>query len=247
MEELKLLGLNDIDIKVYLTLLGLGESLASEIAKKCEIPRASIYDILERLEKEGLVSYIIKDYKKYFSSADPKTIIKNLEYKRQRLKEILPKLEEIKKRKTPETIKTEIFIGKKGIQTVMDIMLEEKRELFVMGASRLSSVILPYYLENWHRERIKRKIRVKIIYNDTEKIRESLDKKETRESLGVGKGWNYRFLHVHYLSPIMTIVFGNKTALINWTEIPSLILIDSEKMSKSYKNYFEVLWRISKR
>ena len=67
-EELKLLGLNDIDVKVYIVLLKLGESLASEIAKNAEIPRASVYDILERLQQEGLVSYIVKDYKKYFSA-----------------------------------------------------------------------------------------------------------------------------------------------------------------------------------
>ncbi|MCK5630327.1 MAG: hypothetical protein KAI26_06950, partial [Nanoarchaeota archaeon] len=45
-EELKLLGLNDTDIKVYLTLLKLNQTIASEISKKSEIPRASIYDIL---------------------------------------------------------------------------------------------------------------------------------------------------------------------------------------------------------
>jgi len=32
-EELKLLGLNDTDIKVYLALLELGESIASKIAE----------------------------------------------------------------------------------------------------------------------------------------------------------------------------------------------------------------------
>ena len=73
--ELKLLGLNDVDIKIYLTLLNLGESLASEIAHKAGTPRASIYDILERLEQEGLVSHIIKDFKKYFSAADRKSVV----------------------------------------------------------------------------------------------------------------------------------------------------------------------------
>jgi len=99
-EELKLLGLNDTDIKVYLALLELGESLASKIAEKARIPRASIYDILNRLIKEGIVSYVTRDFNKYFNAADPKTIVENLEYKKSKIKDILPKLEEIRYKAT---------------------------------------------------------------------------------------------------------------------------------------------------
>lgn len=246
-EELTLLGLNDIDVKVYLALLELGESLASDIAKKAEIPRASIYDILERLEKEGLVSYIVKDYKKYFSAAEPDTIIKTLEYKKQKIKDILPELDKIKKQTSVETTKTEVYEGKKGVQTIMNLMLEEK-EFFVMGASRKSIEVLPYFLEKWHKERIKRKIQVKIIYNDTEKIRKSFQNPETKKMLGVGKGWNYRFLHVSYLSPVMTIAFGKRVALVNWIkDHPSAILIDSKDIAETYKQYILSLWKIAKR
>ena len=155
-EELRLLGLNDIDVKVYLTLLNLGESLASEVASKAEVPRASIYDVLERLEKEGLVNHISKDFKKYFSAADPLTIIKNLEYKKKKINDIIPELEKIKKQIPIETTKTEVYDGRKAIQTIMNLILEEK-ELFVMGASRKSGDVLPFFLETWHKERIKKK------------------------------------------------------------------------------------------
>ncbi len=244
-EELKLLGLNDVDIKVYLTLLKLGEGSAAEIASKAEIPRASVYDVLERLEQEGLVSYIIRDFKKYFSAADPKTIIETLEYKKKKIKDILPELEEIKKKTSTEATKTEVYEGKKGVQTVMNLMLEEK-ELFVMGASRKSFEVMPYFLEKWMRERIKRKIKVKIIYYDLREVRESL--KGAKEYLGIGKGWDYRFLHTDYLSPIMTLVFGSNTALINWVkDNPSLILIKSQDIAETYKQYILRLWEISKK
>lgn len=245
--ELKLLGLNDVDIKIYLTLLNLGESLASEIAHKAGTPRASIYDILERLEQEGLVSYIIKDFKKYFSAADPKTIIKNLEYKKQKIKDILPELERIKKETSTETTKTEVYEGKKGIQTIMGLILEEK-EMFVMGASRKSEEVLPYFLEKWHKQRIKRKIQVKIIYNDIEKARKSLQNPKIKKMLGVGKGWDYKFLHIDYLSPIMTIVFGKRVALVNWVkDKPSSILIESREIAETYKQYILTLWSLAKR
>ena len=243
-EELKLLGLNDVDVKAYLVLLELGESLASEIAKKSSIPRASIYDILERLEQEGLVSYIIRDFKKYFSAADPKTIIENIEYKKKRIKDILPELEKIKSKKPGEVTKVEIFEGKKGLQTIMNLMLEEK-ELFVMGASRKSSEILPFFVEKWHRERLKRKIKTKIIYNDIEGIRKSVNK--SVDVLGPRDLWNFRFLHTYYLSPIMTIVFGNQVALVNWVKDPSVILIQSKDIAETYKQYILSLWKLTKK
>ncbi|HJX50215.1 hypothetical protein A3K73_05220 [Candidatus Pacearchaeota archaeon RBG_13_36_9] len=244
-EELKLLGLNEVDIKVYLTLLRLGESTAAQIAAKAEIPRASIYDVLERLEQEGLVSYIIRDFKKYFSASEPKTIVEGLEYKKKKIKDILPELEEIKKQTSTEATKTEIYEGKKGIQTIMNLMLEEK-EMFVMGASRKTAEVMPFFMEKWMKERIKRKIKVKIIYNDTKEIRKSL--KGAKEYLGLGKGWDYRFLHTDYLSPIMTLIFGNNVAMINWVkDNPSLILIKSKDIAETYKQYILRLWEISKK
>jgi len=244
-EELKLLGLNDVDVKVYLVLLRLGESLASEIAKNAEIPRASVYDILERLQQEGLVSYIVKDYKKYFSAAEPKTIIKNLEYKKKKILDILPSLEKIKQEKSKELTKTEVYEGTKGMQTILNLVLEEK-ELFVLGASRKTAEVMPYFMEKWMRERIKRKIKVKIIYNDTEEVRKSVRK--SREYLGIGKGWDYKFLKVSYFSPLMTIVFGTKISLIMWKkDHPSAILIDSRDIFETYKQYILSLWKLAKK
>ena len=244
-DELKLLGLNDVDIRVFLSTLELGESSASEIAKKAEVPRASIYDVLERLEKEGLVSYIVKDFKKYFNAIEPSTIVESLEYKKKRIKQILPELEKIKKKAVGEVAKTEIYVGKKGIQTIMNLILDE-REMFVMGASRKSSEVMPYFLSNWMRERAKRKIKVKIIYNDTPDIRKSF--KKAKDYLHAEAEWDHKFLSVDYLSPIMTVVFGDKVMLVTWKkDEPSAILIQNKDIAETYKGYILSLWKIAKK
>ena len=246
-EELRLLGLNDIDVKVYLTLLKTGTSLASEVAKKTEIPRASIYDILERLEKEGLVSFIIKDFKKYFSAAEPRTIVKALDYKRDKIKDIIPQLEEMSHREFGESIKTEVYQGINGLQTILSMVLESK-EMFVMGASRKSMQVLPYFMDKWHKERIKKKIEVTIIYNDSLDVRESMQKEETKKLLGVPKYWKHKFLNVNYASPLMTMVFSDYTALIMWKkDMPSAILINNKDISETYKQYILNLWKLAKK
>jgi len=244
-EELKLLGLNDIDIKVYLALLRLGTSLASEIANKSQIPRASIYDILERLEQEGLVSYIVKDFKKYFSAAEPRTIVQTLEYRKNKIKDIIPQLEAIKNKEQGEISKTELYEGTRGMETIMYMILEEK-EMFVMGASRRTPEVMPFFMDKWHKERIKRKIKVKIIYNDMPNIRESYKKAKT--ILETGKYWDAKFLNVKVSTPIMTIVFGDKVMLATWKkDKPSAILIKNKDIAETYKQYILSLWKIAKR
>lgn len=243
-EELKLLGLNDADIKVFLAALELGESSASEIAKKAEVPRASIYDVLERLKKKGLISYISKDFKKYFNAADPKTIVENLEYKKKQIKQILPDLENIKKKESEGISKSEIYTGKNGMKTLLNMILEEK-EVFALGASRKASKVLPYFLENWFRERAKRKIKVKIIYNDTPEIRKSVT--SAKDYLQSKTEWESKFLSVNYLSNIMTVVFGDKVMLATWKkDEPSAILIQNKDIAETYKDYILNLWQIAK-
>lgn len=243
-EELKLLGLNDIDIKVYLTLLKLGQSSASQIAEKAGIPRASIYDVLERLGKEGLVSYILKDFVKLFSAAEPKTIVQNLEYKKKKINDVLPELEKIKSSST-DISKTEIYTGIKGMQTILNMILEEK-EIFVIGASRKTSDVLPFFMEKWHKERLKKKMRVKIIYNNTPEIRKSYEK--DKQKLGSGKYWDVKFLTVGVDNPIMTIVFGNKVMLATWKkDYPSAILIQNKDIADTYKEYILSLWKLAKK
>lgn len=242
MEELKLLGLNDTDIKAYLTLLKLNQALASEIAKKSGIPRPSIYDVLERLEEEGLVSYVIKENKKYFSAANPKTIIENLNYKRERISEVIPVLERLQKTKEENIPKTEIYVGKKGLQTILNLILQEK-ELYAVGISKNSSEILPYFIERWTKEQKKRKIILKIIYNDTKEIRDSVKKANYPKEI-----WKYRFLHTDHLTQIVTAVFGDKVMLGSWKkENPSAVLIQDKDIAKTYKQYILKLWKIAKK
>jgi len=246
-EELKLLGLNDVDIKVYLSLLKIGQGSASQIAIKSGVPRASIYDVLERLEKEGLVSYIIKESIKYFSAAEPKAIIKSLDYKKERLKDIIPQLESFRHKELETTMKTEIYGGIKGLQTILNMILDSK-EIFVIGASRKSLQVLPYFMEKWHRERIRKKIAVTIIYNDLPDVRESMEKEETRKLLGVPKYWKHKFLNINYSSPLMTIVFSDYVALVMWRkDLPSAVLIHSKDIAGTYKQYILNLWSSAKR
>jgi sugar-specific transcriptional regulator TrmB len=54
-QELQLLGFNQYQAKAYVSLVHLGTSSAYQISKHSGIPRSRIYEVLEGLEKKGIV------------------------------------------------------------------------------------------------------------------------------------------------------------------------------------------------
>jgi len=70
-KKLEEIGLSDKEAKVYIAVLELGEGSASEIAKKSEVNRATVYFTLENLMKLGLVSATNEEKKQKFVPEDP--------------------------------------------------------------------------------------------------------------------------------------------------------------------------------
>ncbi len=58
MELLKKLGLNSYEASAYLALVKVKSATASKLAELAHIPRPRVYDVLEKLEKKGLVKII---------------------------------------------------------------------------------------------------------------------------------------------------------------------------------------------
>ena len=130
-EILKDLGLTNTEIKIYITLLEFGSSLASVISKKSNIERTVTYHILEKLIRKGIVSYVIKENRKYFSSAEPERLKNILKEKEQSLNELIPELIKIKKQEE-HPLSIEVFRGKEGFKTVMGDLIKDKKSYFII-------------------------------------------------------------------------------------------------------------------
>ncbi|UZE94311.1 MAG: hypothetical protein IB618_01935 [Candidatus Pacearchaeota archaeon] len=240
---LEKIGLTKNDRKVYLTLLEIGTATVSDLVKKTGLHRSYIYDILDKLIDLGLVSFIIKNNKKYFNSENPERILQILESKEHKIKEdkleikkILPEL--IKRQKiATEKQEVRIFIGKEGIKNILEDILKTKKDFVAFGAEGRFKEIFKWYFDNWQKRRIKAKINYKIIYNIKLK-----GKRPTKEQKLV----EVRFLPEKFEFPATTIVYGNKVAIIIWDINPIGFVLESKDVVKSFLNYFELLWEIAK-
>ena len=240
--NLKKFGLAEKEAKIYLACLELDDSLASEISLKSNLPRTLVYDILERLIDLGLISYAIKGNRKHFRAADPEELLRISAEKHDAILKTLPELKSLQKKKGIKRPKVEIYEGKEGMKTVVnDILRSNVKEFLAYGSSRSSYEIIPAFIEDWHKKRIKKKITMKIIYNDTKQAREKV--KKFKSSLKFTK---YKFMPIDLESPTATLIYGNKIVLQSWTKEPFAVMIEDQQMAENQKSYFEQMWRIAK-
>ena len=114
-------GLEEKEAIVYLALLKNPDITATRISQLTNLDRTLMYQITNRLIEKGLASYIIKNNVRYFTAADPETLVKILDEKKLQIENMLPDLKNIQKLQDQIT-KVEVFQGKKGIANMFKIM-----------------------------------------------------------------------------------------------------------------------------
>lgn len=237
-------GLAGNEVKIYLSLLDLGSALAGEISKKSGVNRTNVYDALGNLIEKGLVSYIIQANRKHFEAASPEKIIKYLDEREQEIKRkrklvtsILNDLETRRKlRKEPQ--EATIYKGKNGLRSISEDVLKTKKELLVFGAEGKFVEMFTHYAEQWHMRRGILKIPLKIIYNEKIKAKKSKAKFPVLQM---------RFNPNIYDTPATTWIYGDKTAIIVWSDQPIVTLIRSKDVANSYRQFFDILWNSSEK
>ena len=242
--ELERIGLLKNDRTVYLALLELGSATVSTLVKRIGLHRSYVYDILDKLIDLGLVSFTIKNNKKFFNTENPEEIIQFIERKKEEIDKekteiakILPQL--IERQKTAlERQEARVFIGKEGIKSILEDVLIVGKDFVGFGAEGKFKDIYKWYFTNWQKRRIKQKIEYKIIYNT--KFR---GKRPTKEQKLV----QVKFLPEKYEFPATTIVYGDKVAILLWDKSPIGFVLESKDIVKSFLSYFDVLWDAAKR
>jgi HTH-type transcriptional regulator, sugar sensing transcriptional regulator len=237
MKILRDLGLDEKEISIYKTLLRTGNTTASKIAKETDIDRATCYRYIDSLINKGLISYAIENNVKFFQAAHPEKILRDLKEKETEYKKVLPELINLTKLPKEETV-AEVYKGKDGLKTVLRTILREKENHLVIGENGFFQDILPIFFKQFVNECKRNKIKERILCSDDSFKKVKKYDYENSEIKALPSG---------YVSPTTTLIFGNKIVLLNW-ELPyNAVVISSEAIAKSYRNYFEILWKNSKK
>ena len=236
-QELRALGLTDIETKIYLTLLEIGPSHAGFITQKSGVHRRMVYDAIERLIKKGLVGYIVRNNRKLFSAVDPKRLVEIAEEKKVAVESILPQLS-LTFASAKEKKETLFYEGKAGVKTVFEDQLKDGKELLIIGSSPIGIDLFKFYFIWFDKRRVRKKMKTKILLS--EKLRGKFLQKIPLSAL--------RYLPDVHMGSTSTNIWGDKVAIIHWDrKKPFAIVITQPEIADSYRRLYNLLWYQAKK
>jgi len=245
---LEKLGLTKGEIKVYLALNKLESSTVGPIGKESKVSKSKIYDILDKLIEKGLVGYITKGGTKYFMTNDPHMILEYLakkekaldNTKKQVINDLLPLLISQRSSSSKKRI-AEIYEGFQGIKSIREeLMMDFKSDdtLLVLGAPKVANIKWEGWFLDFHKRRIKRNVKMKIIYNanaeEYGKIREKM------------KLTQVKYLPNNLVSPNWIDVFPNAVFFVMVLKNPIAFVVRDTELANSFRAYFDIMWQQAK-
>lgn len=232
------LGLSKNEVKVYLALLESGSVTVGPLIKRTNLYKAPVYEALQRLLEKGLAKYIIKGGRKHFEAADPERLLDIIDERKRVLESILPELEGRKER---GKIRQEaaVYEGRKAVKSIFEEILRTLKpgdEHVVFGVTTAS---LPFreYFNNVYKRMRDKGIKVRAIFSETGGYLEDFLNLPLTE---------VRTMPKEYLTPAAVNIYGNKTAIILWSENPMAFVVENKYYTASFKSYFDMLWDITK-
>lgn len=224
------LGFSQNEIKVYLTLNDYGSTKAGKISKLAKIDRSSCYNALKFLLEKGLVSYVLIGEIKWFQAASPRRLLEYIKEQEEDVKSILPELQSRHKLNKSEG-QVRLFKGVKGIKSIFLDILRSGNDNLVFGSEGQFSEKLPEFALQFERIKKENNMKTKLIM------------RKGRKEIGNKKLNEYKYIPDINESPAVTNIYGNKIAIIIWTDDPEGVIIENESAAKAYKSYFEFMWK----
>ena len=227
------LGFSPNEIKIYLALNDHGSSKAGKIAKIAKIDRSSCYNSLQRLIEKGLVSYVSIGQVRWFQATGPQKLLHYIKEQEEDIKEVLPELD-ARHKASKVTGQVRLFKGIKGIRTILQDILRTGKSNFVFGNESQLEERMPVYQQQFVRQLKEKKMFVKEI------VREDRDHPTSNPK-------QTRYVSKSIESPVVTNIYGDKIALLIWTDEPEGIIIENEAAAKAYRSYFDFMWGHAKK
>ena len=246
-EVFREIGFTQSETAVYLAMLEIGGSTIGSIIKKSGIASGKAYLVLNSLIKKGVVTYVLKSGVKFYRPKDPERLLsymeerkREFEEKEQKLKEIIPSLKLLFE-ENKDLTSAEVFEGVKGLKTFHEWMLKQLKKgdiLYVMSAPKEANEKFGAYLLDWNKRRVKKGVKLRILYNNDSRKYGKLRKAMKLTSV--------RYMNQKLETPAWVDIFQDYVINLNVHTTPVCFLMKNKDSADSYRKYFEIMWKQAK-
>jgi len=240
-EILEDLGLTKAEIRVYISLLELGNSSAGAILEKSRLQNSVVHRALNSLIEKGLISFILEGQRKVYSATDPENFYDFIDDKRKKFEQILPELKK-KQGEFKHEKEATIYKGKRGINELyLKLLNSNGKEYNTYGGGKKVTydIMGETWWKNFHVKRIAKQIESRQVFDDS--------LKEFGRELNQKPLTNIKFLSRSFEQLTETIIIGDYVAIVIFSEEPYGLLIKDNLVAEGYKKNFEYLWKQAKK
>lgn len=232
------IGLSENEAKVYYAMLSNGPSNVQKIARASGVKRTTIYQILDHLQKEGLVRVELAGLKQKFAAEDPVKLEAVVEARSQALKDSIPSLRSLfVSDESASSVK--YYQGMPAIRGIYNELLSKLKPndyyYAVFDAEKwhgLDDVFLMKHVE----DRAKLNVGTKLLMRDSEKARwRKQFEKNFREEV--------KILPADTSLDVDLVVTPQKLVMFQLSEPYIAFVIENKAAINMQKQLFDVIWK----
>ena len=243
-QTIKQTGISGIEARVYMAALELGECSITNLAKKAELKRPTVYLALDELEFLGLISRVKKGKRNHISPVHPRRLLQIAKHKEKVIEDDLPELIGVYTN-TSQKPKVQMF---EGMQAVTDIY-RESFERLKNGEELLIFTDMAHILESHpHIPAEFEKIAGNILYQS--RVREITygdeGGKKYIETMRdkINRGYQLRLSDSEFLQgQNEQFIFQDKIIYFSLSTDIYVVVIESEDLARTHKAMFEMAWK----
>ena len=247
---LKDIGLDDLEIDVYLQLLQNDINRVSTIAYQLKLPRTTIQSALLRLEHQEMATKIFEKNTAYYSAINPKEILTLIEMKKRNNSRKFDKLQIDLKKSIPELLSImssnkhipsiKFYKGKEGVRKVLFDTLTSKTELkgFV-NVDTMDEQVLNINVE-YVKEREKSKVKKRAFILDTPYARKDRESGEYSPKSYIE--WKWIDKNLYPFSVEVNIYDGKISYLTYIKNDLTGVIIKNDYIYEMHKSTWNLIW-----
>lgn len=242
--NLKSIGLEEKEARVYLAALELGPTNIQNLTRKSGVKRSTVAEMVKNLKSMNLLSETVKGKRKVFIAASPENLKKSIKAKEQLLNEILPELRSIN---NVGAVKPKImfFEGKDGIREIYKdtLSVKNKTTLWISPIQSMLDNIGEDFLNKYVEERTRLGIWVKSVYVTSQKV---ADYKYLKPETFEKTLRKIRFTPEEISIANTMCIYDDKVAIMSSQKESFGFVVESRDYANMMSVYHNLLWEISK-
>lgn len=238
-KTLEELGLHGPKAAVYIAALQHGAAKGQDIAAAADLPRTTVHEILESLQRMGMMSFVLKGRARLYSAEPPAKLESVLKEKERKLKAIMPELLslEVPKGNRP---RVRFYEGVAGVKTVFEdtLTVGNKKLLGILSMADLYDIPGKEYMDEYVGRRIKAGIELNVIRSESKEVEQTWFTSKEEDRI-------VHFAPDGMVFPMTMYLYDNKVGIIGTQKENFGMIIESEDFYQTQKNLFDVLWEQS--